>query len=450
MALPSFRAVNRRRLLIAGVAVVVLGAAAAIWAHKQSEPIRKRGSANQEFVPKEPLRQPRSAIVPWPTYAYDSQRNHLAAFHLRPPYRRVWQINAHNTLEYPPTVGYGRVYLAQQKGLFFALDARTGRLRWRKNTHRCSASSPTIGRRVVYQAWMDFVNCPQDRPGATGFLIAWSARTGRKLWKYKGAPIESSPLLVRHTLYFGSWDHKVHAVDARTGRPRWSFQTDDQVNTSPAYWRGRIYVATDGGSLYAVGARTGRMRWHSQSHPQFGSREFFYATPAIAYGRVYIGNTDGTMYAYGARTGKLRWARPLGSYVYTAAAVWRRRVFVGTYDGSVYALDAATGDVKWKRSAAAAVHGAPTVMDGIVYFASCSTCGASAQRTVKRGPDGTFALDARTGRSVWRFPDGKYANPVVADGRRIYVTGRAGLFALAPKKKRHHRRHGHRHSHQSR
>src|SRR4051812_24953282 len=151
--------------MILGVAVVVLGAAAAIWAHNRNQPTKKRGSAKQEFVAKDPGRKPRSAVVPWPTYAYDQQRTHLAPFHLRPPYRRVWQINAHNTLEYPPTVGHGRVFLAQQKGLFFALDARTGHLRWRKNTHRCSASSPTIGKGVVYQAWMDFVNCPQDRAG---------------------------------------------------------------------------------------------------------------------------------------------------------------------------------------------------------------------------------------------------------------------------------------------
>ncbi|MFN2616541.1 MAG: PQQ-binding-like beta-propeller repeat protein [Thermoleophilaceae bacterium] len=443
---------NRRRLLIAGaVTVVVLGAIAAIWAHNESEPTKKRGSSKEEFVAKEP-RESRLPAVPWPMYAYDRQRTHIAPFDLHPPYRRVWQIDAHNTLEYPPSIGYRRVFVAQQKGLFFALDARGGHLLWRKDTHRCSASSPTIGKRVVYQAWMDFVNCPQDRPGASGYLIAWDVRTGRKLWKRKGAPIESSPLLVGHTLYYGSWDHKVHAVDSRTGRPRWSFQADDQVNTSPAYWRGGVYAATDGGSVYALSARSGRMRWHAQSNSKFGSREFFYATPTVAYGRVYIGNSDGTMYVYGARSGKLRWARPLGSYIYSAAAVWKRRIYVGTYDGSVYALDAATGDVRWKRSAPGAVHGAPTVMNGLVYFSTCSTCGSSAQRTVKRGPDVTFALKARSGRFAWRFPAGKYANPVVADGRRIYVTGRSALFALAPKKHRHRhrRRHGHRRSHRKR
>ena len=35
------------------------------------------------------------------------------------------------------------------------------------------------------------------------------------------------------------------------------------------------------------------------------------------------------------------------------------------------------------------------------------------------------------GKRVWRFPAGKYANPLVADQDRIYVTGRAHQFAFA-------------------
>ena len=52
---------------------------------------------------------------------------------------------------------------------------------------------------------------------------------------------------------------------------------------------------------------------------------------------------------------------------------------------------------------------------------------------MKRGPDGTYAVGASNGREVWRFPGGKYANPVVADPDRVYVTGRAQQFAFEEK-----------------
>jgi glucose dehydrogenase len=425
--------VTRRRLLIGGALIVLaLAAAIGVYAYNDRDPIEKRGSATEEFVvteapePKPPPKKENPR--PWPTYGFDDARQHISPYNHRPPYRRLWQIDAHDTLEFPPTVGYGRVYLAQQKGLFFALNAETGKVAWRKSLGRCAAASPTIGRGVVYQSYMHRVECLQDQAGADGFLVAWDADTGRERWRFNSAPIESSPLLHGNRLYVGTWDHNVYAINAHNGRKIWSFQADNQVNTSAAYWNGRIFIASDGGTLYALSAKSGKLLW-SRSEPS----EFWYATPTVAYGRVYIGNTDGTMYVYGAKSGRLLWARPLGSYIYGAAAVYRRKVFVGTYDGKFFALDAATGDTVWEIPANGAVHAAPTVMDGLVYYAVCSSCGEEAQRTVARGPDSTYAVRARDGRRVWRFPGGKYANPVVADDERIYLTGRSQQYALAPR-----------------
>jgi outer membrane protein assembly factor BamB len=425
--------------LLIGAALVVLALAGAIgvYAYNESQPIEKRGSATEEFVvtdapdPKPPPKKENPR--PWPTYGFDDDRQHISPYDHRPPYRRLWQIDAHDTLEFPPTVGYGRLYLAQQKGLFFALDAQTGKVAWRKSLGRCAASSPTIGRGVVYQSYMHHVPCLQDQAGADGVLVAWDADTGRERWRFKSAPIESSPLLHGKRLFVGSWDQNVYAINAENGRKIWSFQADNQVNTSAAYSEGRIFIASDGGTLYALSAKSGKLLWSAQSNSSFGSREFWYATPTVAYGRVYIGNTDGTMYVYGAKSGKLLWARPLGSYIYGAAAVYRRKVFVGTYDGRFFALDAATGDTVWEIPANGAVHSAPTVMDGLVYYAVCSSCGAAAQRTVARGPDSTYAVRARDGKRVWRFGAGKYANPVVADDQRIYITGQSNEYALAPR-----------------
>ena len=58
-------------------------------------------------------------------------------------------------------------------------------------------------------------------------------RRGQELWRYHTGAVESSPLLVKNTLYFGSWDHHVYALDVSGTRPRlrWRFQADAEVNT---------------------------------------------------------------------------------------------------------------------------------------------------------------------------------------------------------------------------
>ena len=428
------------KVLIAGVLVLVaIGIAGAVVYKEETEPIEKRGSAKEEFDPSatpEPGK-PSKIREAWPTFGYDVQRNKVAPYDHRPPYTRTWRIDAHDTIEFPPSAAYGNIYLAQQKGLFFALDGRTGRKVFpRKNFKRCAASSPTVHRGMIYQSYMHRAPCPQGASNPTGFVTAMSARTGREKWRFKRGPFESSPLVRKGVVYVGNWDHNVYAISARTGRKIWSFKTDAKVNTSAAYSRGRIFIATNGGSLYALNARTGRLAWRAQSQARFGSREFFYASPTVAYGRIFIGNTDGTMYAFGQRTGKLLWAQPLGTYIYSSAAVYKRRVYAGTYDGKFYALDAVTGDTRWRREMPSAVHASPVVMAGLVYATTCSSCGSAASRPVKMGKDKSYAFSARNGSTRWRNNGGKYASAIIADRDRVYFTGRSRQYALEPRGKR--------------
>jgi glucose dehydrogenase len=427
-----------KRLLIAMVVLVVVAVAAGgLWAWNENRPKTFRGSPTVEFVPerKPPkTERPKREILhePWPTYGYDLGRTRVAGYKLRPPYRLLWTVRTGNLLEFPPVIAHGRLFVGQQRGRFFAIDARTGRVIWRKHFRHCSAASPAVHNGIVYMAYMQRYPCSKSDRTAKGFVVALRVRGGKILWRYRAGAVESSPLRVRNYLYFGSWDHKLYSVHVKTGKLRWVFEADDELNSSPAYAAGTIYIGSDGGRLYAVDAKTGKLRWRAESFSRFGRREYFYATPTIAYGRVFIGNTDGTLYAYGARTGRLLWAQDAGTYVYSAAAVWNRTVYVGSYDGNVYAFDAATGDLRWRQSAPAAIHGAPTVLRGLVYFSTCGTCGQNGSRYAKLGPRKTFALDARTGKLVWTFPDGQYS-PVVADQERLYVTGRTRIYAFAPR-----------------
>jgi outer membrane protein assembly factor BamB len=437
--------VNGNRIFaIVGIALAtaIPGFLAGVWLHEESTIEYKRGSSTVEFVTTQKAKapeapRPRRVVLrlPWPTYGLRVQRTHTSEdFRLRPPFRLRWTFKAGHVLEFPPSIAYGRLYVAQQRGRFYAFHHRTGKIVWQRRFDHCSAASPTVAYRVVYHAWMQPLPCNRYPRSQPGMVVAMAARTGKIVWRYRAGVFESSPLVVGKTLYVGSWDHKLHAINIYTGKARWTFTADGEINSSPAFANGKVYFGTDGGSLYAVDARSGRLRWRSQALARFGRREFFYATPTIAYGRVFVGNTDGTLYAFGASSGRLLWAQRAGNYIYTAAAVWRRRVFVGTYDGAFMAFDAATGDRIWRFQASSAIHGAPSVIDGLVYFAACPRCGRNASRSSRSGERGTYALNARTGRLVWRWPDGVFS-PAIADSQHLYIVGRSRVFSFAPKRR---------------
>ena len=79
---------------------------------------------------------------------------------------------------------------------------------------------------------------------------------------------------------------------------------------------------------------------------------------------------------------------------------------------------------------ASAVHAPPVVMDGLVYAATCATCGSAAARSVKMGTDGTTAFTAPAPEGALANNAGKYASPIIADQDRVYLTGRSYLYAL--------------------
>jgi outer membrane protein assembly factor BamB len=300
-----------------------------------------------------------------------------------------------------------------------AVAAESGRVVWQRGFGSCIAASPAVAGRLVYVALMGPQPCTEDGGGA---VVALDSASGRIRWRASVGVVESSPLVVRRTVYVGSWDHNVYALDARTGNIRWRFETGDRVKAGSALAHATLYVGSYDGRMYALDERTGALRWSSEG----GN---FYATPAVAYGKVYAGATNGVIYAYDVEDGRLAWSAPTGSFVYAAAAVWGNTVYVGSYDHTFYAFDAQTGSRRWSRDVGHPISGASTVLDGLVYF---STCGSCSQYESDPEARHSYAVDARTGRFVWSFPDGEYS-PVVSDGRRIYLMGFTTLYGLAAK-----------------
>jgi outer membrane protein assembly factor BamB len=414
-----------KRLAIGLVAALALGGAAAAFllSHgggTESAP-RTRPPTTTRPKPK-----PKPSRGSWPVYGYDPARTHAAPpLALRPPFRKLWVVHGDWSLvEFPPVLERGRLFLGTNHGLVLAVQASTGRVLWHRQFSGCVAASPAVGHGVVYLGFMDPPPCTGTAPS---FVAALDARSGRTLWRFRAGVVETPPLLAGGRVYFGSWDHRVYAVGARTGRLAWSFATGDRVKGGMALAGGTIFAGSYDGRLYALDARSGRLRWSAGD----GGLGGLYATPSVAHGRVLVGSTDGRVYAFSARTGAPLWSTRTGSFVYSPAALWDGAAYVGSYDHRLYALSQATGAVRWTFDAGAPISGAPTVLYGLVYFSTCGSCSSYEQNPKARR---TFAVEARTGRLVWRFPDGEYS-PVIADRARLYLTGYTSLYGLAPSRR---------------
>ena len=340
----------------------------------------------------------------------------MANYQHRPPYKIRWFFRARTLVEFPPAIGYGRLYFTNNYGRLYAVNAKTGKRAWKKDSGRCVASSPAVWEHLVIQTYLAKHPCNRgNQKGLTGLVIARFAGFGQFRWQARIAPSESSPVVVDRVVYLGDWSGRVYALYAATGKLKWSFKTKDKIKGGVTVSGNRVFVGSYDHHLYALNRATGKLLWRASAQQRLGKRGQFYSTPAAAYGRVYVGGTDGKVYSFGATTGKLRWSHSTGGYVYASPAIWRKLVLIGSYSRWFYAFDAATGQVRWRFRANGKISGSPTVVNGIVYFSTLN--------------ERTYGLDARTGKPVWQFPDGKYT-PVVADPERVYLTGYHRVYAL--------------------
>ncbi|MGN6799033.1 MAG: outer membrane protein assembly factor BamB family protein [Gaiellaceae bacterium] len=411
-----------RRLVIVGAVLVALAAGGALawYLHVRHASRDVRGSSTVEFVTTEaaPPPPPEPGIA-WPTYGHDAEHLRFGnGIALAPPYKRIWTFRAQSLVEFPPAIGYGRLFFSNNAGVMFALGAKNGKRAWKLNAHRCVASSPALDRHVVYQAYLNGPPCNR-KPSAslTGEVVAYAVGTGRVIWRRRIGPSETSPVVSRASIFVGDWDGRVWALRRKTGKTRWVTQLQGQVKGAVAISGDRIFVGDYSGHLYALSYASGKVLWKSKLQPRFGGAGNIYATPSAAYGRVYVGATDGKVYSFGGESGKLRWSQSTGGYVYSSTAVWRDRVYAGSYSKRFFCFDAATGRILWQFKANGQISGSPTVISGRVYFATLS--------------GRTYALDARSGSLLWTFPDGKYS-PVVADAKRLYLIGYARIYGLVP------------------
>jgi len=79
--------------------------------------------------------------------------------------------------------------------------------------------------------------------GLTGSAAAQDTSAGDGIWKFETDDfVVSSPTVVDGTVYFGSNDGTVYAVDAETGEQEWAFEEPDHwVRSSPSVSNGIVY-----------------------------------------------------------------------------------------------------------------------------------------------------------------------------------------------------------------
>jgi len=301
-----------------------------------------------------------------------------------------WEFKTGGRVVSSPVVAGGMVYVGSDDHYLHAIIAATGTEAWKFQTDANVSSTPAIADGSVFFVGLD------------GNAYAMDAQTGKLRWKFKTegesrldvaglyglAPsrevvpdpwdfFTSSPAVFEGTIFFGSGDHSVYALDERTGQLRWRFQAGDVVHSSPAIAKGVLYIGCWDGNLYALNVKTGELIWKFAAGVD--PTRFMQGVPgsaAVADGVVVFGSRDSRIYALDAATGKSLWkVENDGSWVISSPAVKSGVAYVTTSDTMKFrALELKTGKPIYDLTYKAYSFSSPAIAGGHAYFGSFDGC----------------------------------------------------------------------------
>jgi outer membrane protein assembly factor BamB len=250
-------------------------------------------------------------------------------------------------------------------------------------------------------------------------------------WKFKtNGEIDSSPVVGPDgTVYVGSDDGNIYAIDPGTGSLKWRFMTGAEIQSSPTVSPdGTIYFGSLDNNFYALKAN-GSVKW------TYNIGDFIFSSPAISSnGRaVYVGASDNTIYAFNASSGTLKWKVATGGKIVSSPAIGNDGledvVYIGSLDRHVYALAADNGQIKWKFPTNTEVYGSPAINpNGQIYVGECNTGDALVYN---------YKLFCITvdGYKLWEYNGGTgfYSSPAIGPDGIIYIGSWDGTFyAIKP------------------
>jgi LPXTG-motif cell wall-anchored protein len=400
----------------------------------------------------------------WRGYGHDAQHTFAGSSTLTAATVRslapAWFFPTALAVTATPTVVDGVVYVGSWDGFFYAIDLRSGFLRWKYRLADQPAVSPhpggppdsgSDGGMVTSSAWFE----PGDahRPDLVIFgggysLYALDARTGALYWKhdYTGRPdlapdpqhdgtrIFSSPVVTDNKVLVGvSNDGQRHergyivAADLNTGEPAWTFNTDvDSAGSILNDGCGNVWssgtVLPDTAlavfdvadcnfsatgpyneTVLALHLRDGTLAWQYRPPRRDDGCDFDFGATANA-GLVNgvtdflgVGGKDGTYYSLDPTTGTARWSTNV--------------VFGGFTGGFI-------GTTAYDRHH---IYGATALGDfGRFETSGPQVCDPSNPRDTQLQEPTAHAFDAHTGAVLWQEQaSASFASTTVADAMTL-------------------------------
>ncbi|NUM52356.1 MAG: PQQ-binding-like beta-propeller repeat protein [Candidatus Hydrogenedentes bacterium] len=334
----------------------------------------------------------------------------------------LWQYIAPGAIRQPVAGDDRGVYAATTDGWIVALDL-AGQERWKTQLMRAAADGGVETTERLNAPIACFRSTVAIGSNA-GIVHALDAGTGEPKWTYDiggevlGAvncfvPDDASQSALLYAIERGQG--VLHCINLDTGAHVWRTDPIARTDGSMAVADGTVVYGSCDFALHVYGAPDGK---RGGAIALCGDCQVA-SGPAVAGSEIYSGSRSGHFYRADAKTGAIVWTNEdCTDEIFTTPAIGNDAVVFGSEDGKIYCLDRASGALRWAFESG----GLPT--SPII-----------AADRVLAGVDGELiVLSLETGEEVWRHEvsDG-IAAPSIVNGTIVVGSEDGTVIAFGAK-----------------
>ena len=245
-----------------------------------------------------------------------------------------------------PVLEGGIIYVASADGVVMAVDAESGRERWKNNLELALSGG------VGHHAGSIFVGTSE------GLVMRLSADSGAEIWRaVVSGEVLSAPQGNGQYVVAQTYDGKLMGFDYESGERRWTYTSNVPVLTlrgtgTPILSGDNAIAGFADGKVVAVNLRSGNVSWEARVAIPEGTSEIerivdIDGSMSLQGAELYVASYQGRVVAIDTRSGRKLWQRNVSSV--SGVGVGFGNVYVADDDGTVSAFLRNGQGVRWQN-----------------------------------------------------------------------------------------------------
>jgi outer membrane protein assembly factor BamB len=276
---------------------------------------------------------------------------HLHAFELAAG-KPKWKTKL-GAIKAPPSVHQGKVFVGDDDGMFYCLDAATGNKLWDFETgNEITGGANFADDKVLFGSHDSTLYCVNIKDKK----LAWKVKTE--------GPVNGSALVAGGQTFVAGCDSHLHFIDLKKGAVTAKIELTGQAAATAAVFGDKLYIGNMNSELQAIDLKKQTVEWSylpKRSQP-------FYSSAAVTDKYVVVGGRDKLVHAVDRKTGALIWSFPCDGRVDSSPVIAGGRVYVGSTSGTLYVIDLAKGTEVQSLALGDGITASPAVARGCLVI----------------------------------------------------------------------------------